>query len=290
LIIGADGQVGNSLHALLRALPHSTLTPEDEDLSQSASGIIPHLDRLKPTAIINAAAYTNVDGAESATEINQTLNTELPRLLAEWSSDHGTPLVHYSTDYVYPGDGERPWREEDSTLPVNAYGAAKLAGDQAIADISSKFLIFRTSWVFSPFGKNFVKTMLSLGKERDELKIIDDQIGAPTLAEDLAKASLDALAQAVKSEGFPSGVYHCCNGGETNWYLFATKIFELARSMGWSGAIERIRPIPTSEFPTPARRPKNSRMSLDKLTQTFGIEMPTWSQGLKVCLEELLKE
>jgi dTDP-4-dehydrorhamnose reductase len=188
--------------------------------------------------------------------------------------------VHYSTDYVYPGadGGERAWVESDPTAPLNAYGRTKLAGDEGIARAGGKWLIFRTSWVFDETGKNFVNTMLRLGADRPELQVVADQIGAPTYAGDIAWATAQALKSAMAAGTFPSGVYHLCNSGVTSWAGFAREIF------AWAQISCRVVEISSTDYPTPARRPLNSRMSLAKLKDTFGIDMPTWQDALARCL------
>jgi dTDP-4-dehydrorhamnose reductase len=243
------------------------------------------LDRLRdirPDWVINANAYTAVDLAEKPEELERAMqiNALTPGLVASVCAEIDIPFIHYSTDYVYPGleAGARPRREEDGTDPLNAYGRTKLAGDQAIARTGGKWLIFRTSWVYDETGKNFVNTMLRLGTERPELRVVADQVGAPTYAADIAWATDQVLRLAVRRTPFPSGVYHLCNAGETSWADFTRAIFAM------NGINCRVNEIKSSDYPTSAQRPLNSRMSLEKLEKTFGIQMPHWKDALRRCL------
>jgi dTDP-4-dehydrorhamnose reductase len=283
LVTGVRGQVGRRLLQLLgdQALglhrdivDLSDLESLKKFLSQQ-TGIV---------AVINPAAYTQVDLAETEKDVAMRLNRDVPHVLATWCLQQNIPFVHYSTDYVFPGTDSKPWRETDAVDPVNFYGLTKLEGEKAVVNVGAKSLIFRTSWVFDSEGKNFVKTILRLASEREELRIIDDQVGAPTHALHLAQTSLHALAVAMESKEFPAGVYHCCGAGEVSWWGFAKAIVEHTKA---PLKVKTIHPIATEEFPTPAKRPKNSRMSMAKLEQHFGVKMPMWNEGLEVCLKDM---
>jgi len=279
LILGGTGQVGRALKALL---PKAQFWGRDQADFLVPDSWLPRLRELQPEWVINANAYTAVDLAEKPEEFERAMqiNARTPGLVAGICADLNIPFVHYSTDYVYPAlkPGTRPSREEDITGPLNAYGRSKLAGDEAIARAGGKWLIFRTSWVYDETGKNFMNTMLRLGAERPELRVVADQVGAPTYAGDIAWAADRALRVAIQAPQFPSGVYHLCGTGETSWAGFAREIFSL------SGIPCRVTDIKSSEYPTPAQRPLNSRMSLEKLEKTFGIQMPHWKDALRRCL------
>lgn len=283
-VLGANGQVGSALVALLggRAIP---LTREEADLSKPDS-LSAVLDRIKPDAVINAAAYTTVDKAEEERDLAFAINAESPARLAEWCAAHGMPFVHYSTDYVFSGEGEAQWKENDPKAPCNTYGESKLAGEEAIRKAGGHYLIFRTSWVYDATGKNFMNTMLRLGSEREALKVVADQIGAPTYAPDLAKYTLEALEKTGDMPSFPSGIYHMVNSGETSWHGFAQAIFAKAREHDAKLAIKTVEPIPGSAYPTPAKRPLNSRLNCAKLHSVFDIVLPTWEQGLNTAMEQ----
>lgn len=298
LILGSGGQVGSALTGYLGKQAIAVDFPEI-DLSKPET-LASALDELckglsaqeQPRAVINAAAYTQVDRAETETSLSEAINGDSPGVLASWCRARRIPLIHYSTDYVYNGRGETPWREADPTGPTNAYGHAKLRGDQNIASQSGSFLIFRTSWVYDAVGKNFLKTMLRLGMEREELKVVSDQYGAPTYAPHLAQATLRALSNAwateAKTGSFPSGVYHLCNTGVTTWHGFAARIFEQCRALALPFhselKVQRVLPLRTEDYPTPASRPHNSRMNTDKAEQFLGVRLPSWEVGLTDCL------
>lgn len=283
-VLGANGQIGSALVAQLgdKAI---ALTRADADLSQPDS-LTAVLDAIQPDAVINAAAYTAVDAAEAAQEAAFTANAKSPGVLAQWCAKHNVPLVHYSTDYVFSGEGDTPWREDDATAPCNAYGASKLAGEDAVAAAGGKYLIFRTSWVYDATGKNFMNTMLRLGADRDSLNVVADQIGAPSYAPHLAKYTLQSLQNASESDHFPSGIYHMVNSGETSWHGFATAIFAGARTHDAPLQIKTIEPIAGSAYPTPAKRPQNSRLDCSKLHTVLHLALPNWEQGLTQALEQ----
>ncbi len=289
LLLGANGQLGTAFQDLARtdAFPLGwTLgawSSKDLDLAKTDS-LLSKISAFAPEAIINAAAYTAVDLAEKERDPCKSINTDAPAVLARFCKARGIPFVHYSSDYVYEGSGTGDRSETEAHAPKNYYGLTKAMGDEAIVASGSEYLIFRTSWVFSHTGKNFVKTMLRLGAERSELKVVDDQVGAPTYAPDLAKYSLHALMRALelKAQGqkFPSGVYHLTNSGATSWAGFARSILPNTR----------IIEIPSAEYPTPAARPLNSRLSLAKFTEIFGVTPRPWQDALATCLEKLKNE
>lgn len=291
-ITGGNGQVGFELQHQF-ALFGNILAPTRRELDlTNAQAVDAYLADHKPTLILNAAAYTAVDKAESEPEQASRLNAELPAQLAHYAAQNGITLVHYSSDYVYPGHGETPWQEESTTGPLSVYGQTKLAGDEAVIESGASQLIFRTSWVYAARGNNFMKTMLRLGSEREALNIVNDQVGAPTPARLIAQ--ITALAFTPHSSRLtphiPSGVYHLAPRGVTSWHGFACEIFRQSRQAGQSLTItpEAVVGIPTSAYPTPAQRPLNSRMALTKVEQTFGITLPTWQSQLGLTLREHL--
>lgn len=286
LLTGASGQVGWELRRSLSTL--GTVTALDSRALNLADpdAIRRVVAELKPRVIVNPAAYTAVDKAESEPDRARAVNAVAPGVLAEEAAKLGALLVHYSTDYVFAGGGDTPWREDDPTGPLNVYGATKLAGEQAIREGCPRHLIFRTSWVYGGRGSNFLLTMRRLMRERPELKIVADQIGAPTWCRSLADATAQVLAQldsplrgADKPE--PWGVYHMTNAGETSWHGFAQAI--LAADPVATPPV--LLPIPSSGYPTPAPRPLNSRLDNGKLERMFGIRLPDWQQALELCLD-----
>nr|WP_298249126.1 dTDP-4-dehydrorhamnose reductase [uncultured Halomonas sp.] len=301
LVTGSNGQVGFELKRQL-CLLGEVLAPERAELDLAdAAAVDRWLEANRPTLIVNAAAYTGVDKAEEEPELARRLNAELPAQLAEYSAAHGQWLVHYSSDYVYPGSGEALWEEGSTTGPLGVYGQTKLAGDEAVQASGCEHLIFRTSWVYSARGNNFMKTMLRLGREREALKVVGDQIGAPTPARLIAQVTALALhqgetihsSQAQRSPltpHAPAGIYHLAPRGKTSWHGFASEIFRQAAEYGEALVItpDNVAPIPTAEYPTPAQRPLNSRLSLDKLEQALGIQLPGWQEQLALTLSEHL--
>jgi dTDP-4-dehydrorhamnose reductase len=282
LVLGRSGQVGAALTQSLQGLGELvTLDRAQLDLSNS-DAIRTALRELQPQMIINAAAYTAVDTAESDEATAFQINAEAPRVIAEESERLGAALIHYSTDYVFDGGKQGAWLEDDAPAPLSVYGHSKLAGEQAITDVGGNHLILRTSWVYGLHGKNFLLTMLKLAETRDELAIVDDQIGAPTWAVTIA----DATAAIIRDAGEPaqlaalSGIYHLCAGGHTSWFGFAQAIFAHA-------SVQRkpkLRPITTAEYPTPAKRPSNSMLNTDKFRHTFG-DLPAWDDALQTCMQ-----
>lgn len=287
LVTGAQGQLGSALRRILKDAPLLNPSRAEFDLSQP-NLCLAYLEKHQPSLVFNAAAFTQVDLAEKERELARTINTEAPAQIAAWCAQKSVPFVHYSTDYVFSGQGSASWKETDPIQPLNYYGETKALGEQKITQAGGKFLIFRTSWVYDAQGKNFLRTMLKLGKEKESLRIVNDQFGAPTFATHLAWGSLIALQQALEAAHFPSGIYHLCNSGETSWYQFAQEIFSLARQKGIALQVQKVEPISSSEFPTPAQRPQNSRLNMDKLKNSFQLQLPSWEEGLKECFQEIL--
>jgi dTDP-4-dehydrorhamnose reductase len=247
--------------------------------------------QVKPSLIVNAAAYTAVDKAEAEPELALAINGIAPGVLAEEARRIDCGLIHYSTDYVFDGSGSRPWREDDPPAPINTYGRTKLAGEEAIRASGCGHLILRVSWVHGVHGGNFVKTMLRLARDRAEVSIVNDQVGAPTSARVIADATLNILAQLprdVASElQHAGGTFHLTRQGETNWHAYALEIFRQTRERGEKLAMEQVHPIPSSEYPVPATRPLNSRMGCGLLAERFQIEVPPWQTALWHVIEEL---
>ncbi len=294
LLLGKNGQVGWELQRALA--PFGALTALDRhavdglcgDLSD-LQGLADTVGKLKPDVIVNAAAHTAVDKAESEPELAHTLNAQACEVLARAAADSGAWLVHYSTDYVFDGSGDRPRAETDPTGPLSVYGKTKLEGERLIQQSGCRHLIFRTSWVYAARGHNFAKTMLRLAQERDSLNVINDQIGAPTGAELIADVTAHAIRQALQTPQV-SGLYHLVANGETSWYDYARLVLQFACDHGLALKVApaAVGPIPTSAYPTPAKRPANSRLSVDKLEQTFSLSLPPWQAGVVRMLSEFL--
>lgn len=291
LVTGVTGQVGSALATKLAAF--GTVVPATRsvlDLTRPQD-IASQLDRIAPDVIVNPAAYTAVDRAEDERDLAFLVNAEAPRALARWAASRRIPLLHFSTDYVYSGRGSVPWKENDETGPLSVYGASKLAGEAAIREAAGEHLIVRTSWVYAPRGSNFLRTIMRLAGEREELRIVADQIGAPTSAAIIA----DALAAFFTLPGgIPSateragGLVHVAAAGSTSWHGFATAIVEGLRARGLPLKVERVVAIGTADYPTKAQRPINSRLDLSKLSQILGCSTPDWSAGLANVLDDLV--
>ena len=289
LLFGKTGQVGWELQRSLAPLGniiavdvHSTEYCGD---FSNPEGVAETVRRVKPDVIVNAAAHTAVDKAESERAFAQLLNATSVEAIAKEAEKINAWLVHYSTDYVFPGNGEKPWVESDVTSPLNTYGETKLAGEIAVQKYCSKHLIFRTSWVFAGKGNNFAKTMLRLAKDREELSIINDQFGAPTGAELLADCTAHAITTALRKPEV-AGLYHLVASGTTTWFDYANLVFAEAKNAGLELAINITNPVPTSAYPTPALRPQNSRLDTKKFQQAFGLTLPSWELGVKRMLAE----
>lgn len=293
LLLGKNGQVGWELQRSLAPLGevlaldrHSA--PWCGDLSQPER-LAQTVRDYRPDVIVNAAAHTAVDKAESEPELARCLNVSAPEALAKAAAEVGAWLVHYSTDYVFNGHGDQPWQEESVTGPLSVYGQTKLEGEQAIAAACAKHLIFRTSWVYAARGGNFAKTMLRLAGERERLTVIDDQKGAPTGADVIADVTAHAI-RSVLQQADLAGIYHLVAAGETTWHGYASHVIAKARQIKPDSAlrVNVIAPVPTASFPTPAQRPLNSRLSTHKLQQAFGLVLPPWQQGVDRMLAEIL--
>ena len=294
LLLGKNGQVGWELQRSLAPLgevvaldfdspgPLSADFSKPESLAATVRAVAPHI-------IVNAAAHTAVDKAESEPDLARALNATSPAVLAREAAACGAWLLHYSTDYVFDGSGDVPWLEDSPTGPLNVYGKTKLEGEQAIRASGCRHLILRTSWVYSARGGNFAKTMLKLARERDRLTVIADQFGAPTGADLLADLSAHMLRTALQRPEV-AGTYHAVNAGETSWHGYACHVIEFARALGQpiKVAADGIEAVPTSAFPTPAKRPGNSRMNTRKLRTTFGLALPSWQSGTDRMLSEVL--
>jgi dTDP-4-dehydrorhamnose reductase len=290
LIFGCSGQVGWELRHKLACLGQLTAVEYPEVDFSNPDSIRNAVRAAEPAVIVNAAAYTAVDKAESDSELAAAINGTAPGVLAEEARRLGSILVHYSTDYVFDGTKQGSYVETDTPNPLNVYGRTKLAGDQAIQSAGGNFLILRTSWVYGSRGGNFLLTMLRLAREREELRIVDDQIGAPTSSECIAQGTANILAQLLAPAGGGlqgrSGIYNLTCAGATSWYGFAKALLtRSAESLGTP--VPNLIPIKTSEFPRPAQRPANSRLSCQRLEETFGVRMPDWEHALSLVLETL---
>jgi dTDP-4-dehydrorhamnose reductase len=297
LLLGKNGQVGWELQRSLAPLGELlALDRHSTEFCGDFCGDLNQPERLAqtvrdwcPDVIVNAAAHTAVDKAESEPDLALCLNATAPAALAQAAADIGAWLVHYSTDYVFNGQGEQAWQEGDATGPLSVYGQTKLEGEQHITASGCKHLIFRTSWVFAARGGNFAKTMLRLAAERERLTVIDDQHGAPTGADLIADVTAHAIRQALQKPAL-SGIYHLVASGETSWHGYAKHVITQALSLRPDLAlrVNEIAPVPTASFPTPAQRPRNSRLHTGKLQQAFGLVLPPWQAGVNRLLTEIL--
>ena len=293
LLFGKNGQVGwelqRSLAPLGEVIALGTTSQNYCGDFTDLAGIANTIRAIEPDVIVNAAAHTAVDKAESEPDLARTINALAPAVLAKESNLLNSLLIHYSTDYVFDGEGDKAWQESDQTEPLSIYGATKLEGEQLIQASGCMHLIFRTSWVYGARGGNFAKTMLRLAKERDSLKVIDDQIGAPTGADLLADVTAHAIRTARRNPEV-SGLYHLVAGGETSWHGYASFVLDYARRAGidLKVATDAVQAVPTSAFPTPAKRPHNSRLNTEKLQNTFDLHLPHWQAGVTRMLAEVL--
>jgi dTDP-4-dehydrorhamnose reductase len=289
LLFGRNGQVGWELQRALAPLGELHALGSDAADFAAPESLAAPVRALRPDVIVNAAAYTAVDRAEAEPERARRINAEAPGALARAAAVAGAWLVHYSTDYVFDGSGDAPRGEDAPTGPLNVYGRTKLEGEQAIQASGVRHLILRTSWVYGRRGGNFARTMLRLAQERDKLAVIDDQIGAPSGAELIADVTAHAVRAAVAG-GAPSGIYHLAAGGETSWHGYACRVIDAARAKGLPVKVAReaIAAVPSSEFPTPATRPMNSRLDTSKLRRTLGLVLPPWQVGVDRLLAEIL--
>jgi dTDP-4-dehydrorhamnose reductase len=282
LLTGTDGQLGQELQQTLMPLGEVVaLTRQELDLSQGEQ-IRQLVQQIRPSIIVNSAAYTAVDKAESEVELAQAVNGTAPKIMAEEAEKIGALLLQVSTDYVFDGQKNTPYLETDPTHPLSSYGKSKLAGEVGIQQVTDNYLILRTAWVYGVYGKgNFVKTMLRLGQDREELRVVADQVGSPSWAKDIA----EAIAQLLQSE--TTGIYHFTNSGVVSWYDFAIAIFEEARALGFPLKVQRVIPITTADYPTPAVRPAYSVLSGKKITETLGDYPPYWRDSLRKMLKQL---
>ena len=292
LLFGKDGQVGWELQRSLAFMGELVALDTDDkklcgDFTQPDS-IIQTIHSVSPDIIVNAAAYTAVDKAESESALAYTINTQAPEILAQESRRLGAWLIHYSTDYVFDGNRVKPWRETDPTMPLNVYGSTKLEGEKSIISSGCKHLIFRTSWVYSARGENFIKTMIHLAQNREHLSVIDDQIGTPTGAELLADITAHSIHTALRQPQV-SGLYHLTARGETSWYRYASFILDKIHQTGINLKLKKnnIQPVATDTFSQIAKRPRNSRLNTKKIEKTFNLNLPLWQTGVTRMLTEI---
>ncbi|WP_132999176.1 dTDP-4-dehydrorhamnose reductase [Luteimonas arsenica] len=293
LLLGANGQVGHALRRELAPLGEVVCTTRSGTLPDGTAceradfdqpSTLPALvERIAPDVVVNAAAYTAVDRAEEERDAAFRANAEAPAALAEACARRDALLVHYSTDYVFDGNGTRPWREDDATAPLGVYGASKLAGEDAVRGSAARHMVFRTAWVYGAHGHNFMRTMLRLGADRDELRVVADQVGTPTPARLIAQAT----AQALAADPGASGLWHLTAAGSTSWHGFAEAIFSGAQARGLLPKAPRVLPIATSEYPTPARRPAYSCLDIGRMQADFGTSFPDWHDALSSVLDEV---
>lgn len=297
LLLGKNGQVGWELQRALAPLGQVTALDRHAtqfcgDLSKPDE-LANTIRALKPDVIVNAAAYTAVDKAESEPMLARQINADSLAVMASEANKLGAWLIHYSTDYVFNGEGSTPWQEDDITAPLSVYGATKLAAENFIVHSNPRHLIFRTSWVYCARGNNFAKTMLRLAKERDTLSVINDQVGAPTGADLIADCTAHAIRTLISqsAEQAPSlaGIYHIAASGETSWHDYAAYVFAKAKAQGMTLKLEQLNAIATRDYSTPAMRPLNSRLNTDKFTRTFNLVLPPWQQGVNRMLIEMLE-
>ena len=310
VLLGAQGQLG---HALAQALPVMgevlVLGRQQADLAQT-DALRVLLDQHQPQLIVNAAAYTAVDKAEQEPDLAQAINAQAPAVLAHWAAAHGAVLVHYSTDYVFDGRSPRPYTEADAPAPLSVYGQSKWAGERAVQAAAGRHLVFRTSWVVGAHGGNFLKTMLRLGAERDSLRVVADQHGAPTSTELIAHTTVQVLQQmrapalAANTKGEASqppnapwvsvddprwSLYHLAAAGETTWHAYACHVMDRATALGWPmrASAQRIEAITTDQYPLPAPRPAHSRLNTQRLQSRFGVKLPDWQAGVDAVIDSL---
>lgn len=301
LVLGAAGQVGRELTAALAGLGEVAAATRDGRLADGGTGVAADLadeaslraalERIGADVIVNAAAYTAVDRAEDEPDAADRVNHRAVAEIGAWASANGALVVHYSTDYVFDGNGTRPYREDDPTAPLGVYGRSKLAGENALRDSGAAHLIFRTAWVYAAHGHNFLRTMLRLGAEREELRVVADQVGAPTPARWIARVTAAAIARhrvaSADAEPVPEGIFHLVAGGRCNWFEFAEAILHGAAERGLIARAPRVLPIATAGYPTRARRPVWSVLDCGRLKSAFGLELADWRAGLDEVLGEI---
>ncbi len=291
LVTGPSGQVGWELQRALSPLGRLVLLDRTRcDLADSQA-LRNRVREVRPAAIVNAAAYTAVDQAESEPDVAAAINAQVPRILAEEAKGLGAWVIHYSTDYVFDGSGDRPWREADPVGPKSVYGATKLEGEQGVIASGCAALIFRTSWVFGVHGHNFLKTMLKVGREHPELKVVADQIGTPTPAHLIADVTAHALRDALNGRiERRAEIFHLAPRGATSWHAYAELLIEHAKTLGWPIKTRSVHAITSDAWPTPAARPANSRLDCRKLEATFGLRLPEWEEGVKRVVEQVAQK
>jgi dTDP-4-dehydrorhamnose reductase len=288
VVTGLQGQVSRALQEIATEAAVEVIPVGRPDLDLfDAMAVRARLEALKPDILVSAAAYTAVDQAESEAEAAQALNAGVPAHLSAAAAALGIPILHLSTDYVFDGTKPVPYREDDATGPTSSYGRSKLAGERAVAEANPRHVILRTAWVYSHEGKNFLRTMLRLAESRPELTVVSDQLGCPSYAIDIAQALVGIARQAVAAPAGDArfGLFHMAGSGDTSWAGFATAIFEFARENGLPAA--EVKPISTTEYPTPARRPANSRLDCSRLMRIYGIRLPHWHSGMQSCIARL---
>jgi dTDP-4-dehydrorhamnose reductase len=293
LVFGGNGQLGQELLRALAPLGEVVATTRSGQLADGSpcevadfnapDALAAVLDRIQPTLVVNAAAYTAVDRAEGERDAAWRANAEAPGVIARWCAAAGVPLVHYSTDYVFDGQGSRPYREDDATAPLGVYGESKLAGEDAVRAAGGRHMIFRTAWVYASHSANFLRTMLRVGAERDVLRVVADQVGTPTPAALIA----DVTAQALQHPGALSGTWHLTAAGETSWHGFAEAIFAEAVAAGKLARAPTVEAITTAEYPTPAKRPAYSHLDVARIQSDFGVVLPSWQDGLKRVIAQI---
>ncbi len=293
LLTGVTGQVGGALRAPLSVIGGVIAADRTIlDLS-SPGGMSEAISAIAPDLIVNAAAYTAVDRAEDERELAYCVNATAPGIMAVWAAGKRVPFVHFSTDYVFDGSGRRPWREDDPAAPLSVYGFSKLAGENAVQEAGGSHLLVRTSWVYASEGNNFLRTIVRLARQQAQLRVVDDQFGAPTSARSIAKCVVSLLKGGVVTmeEKFSraGGLVHLSSTGETSWHGFASSIVKGISDRGIDAVAERVVPIKTAEFQTAARRPLNSRLDLSRLAKVFGVTTPRWQDSLDEELDELVR-
>jgi dTDP-4-dehydrorhamnose reductase len=293
LLTGKDGQVGFELARALAPLGEVVAVGRTECDLADADALRALVRRVAPDVIVNPAAYTAVDNAESERDLAFAVNARAPGLLGEEAARVGALVVHFSTDYVFDGAGQRPYTEDDAPAPRSVYGSSKLAGERALAEACPQHLILRTSWVLGVHGKNFARTMLRLAAERDRLTVVDDQFGAPTSAALLADVTAHLVRQYARegAQVFPFGTYHVAASGVTNWYDYARFVLDAARAAGrdLKAGPDHVLPVSSAAYPTAAQRPANSRLDTRRLRRTFGLRLPPWQEGVSQVLQQLLR-
>jgi dTDP-4-dehydrorhamnose reductase len=281
LVTGANGQLGNELRRLCKNFPGLEFIFTDVDMLDitNPDAVSVFMEASKPAIVVNCAAFTNVDGAEDDVRNARKINALAPQVLATACAMQDAYLIHVSTDYVFDGTSEIPYKEEDATNPMSVYGSSKLEGEENIKLIFEKYVIIRTSWLYSEFGHNFVRKIIALSENRDVIEVVDDQIGSPTYARDLGNCIIDIIVKSILNpEAYLPGIYHYANQGTCSWYEFAKEVLEL------TGSKCEIKPVGTEKFPTKAKRPKYSVLDTSRVRNSFGIGIPNWRDSLKECI------